>query len=83
MQSCYKYFLEELTDTIDGIVTTDSLKTEIERLRKENASLKNNNQAILNPFIDTILALANECKGDMEPYVYQAITNNCRLNKTQ
>jgi hypothetical protein len=79
--ACYEYFLKELTKTLDELSTITELKNEIARLQKENEQLRTNNRDVLNPFISKIITLADGCKGDMEPYVYSAIINNCELSK--
>lgn len=74
----YTYFLTRLHDLTDMVETTVSLKSEVERLQKENERLKTDNQAVLKPLICDITTIANGCRGDMEPYVYEAIISNCR-----
>lgn len=75
---CYNTFLKKLTDTIDEIETTQALKNQIKYLQEENDKLRANNQDVLKPLINDILTLVDGCKGDMEPYVYEAITSNCK-----
>ena len=74
----YTYFLIQLHELTDMVETTTSLKSEIERLQKENERLKKNNRDGLKPLINDILTLVDGCKGDMEPYVYEAIVSNCK-----
>ncbi len=74
----YTYFLIQLHELIDMVETTTSLKSEIERLQKDNERLKKNNRDGLKPLINDILTLVEGCKGDMEPYVYEAIISNCK-----
>lgn len=74
----YEYHLRRLTNTLDEIETIDAIKNECDRLRKENEKLKTNSQDVLKPLINDIATLVNGCKGDMEPYVYEAILSNCR-----
>lgn len=69
----YSYFLLQLTDTLDKIDTISSLITEITKLREENKQLKDNNRDVLEPFCETLLKILDDCKGDMEPYVYKAL----------
>ena len=74
----YDYYLKELTDTVDEIETTQALKNQIKYLQEENDRLKVNNRDVLKPLINDILTLVDGCKGDMEPYVYEAIIRNCK-----
>lgn len=71
----YEKYLKRLTSTIDTIDTIDALKTEIERLQKENERLKTNNLDIIRPFANDIMNVLNGAKGDMEPYVYGSLVN--------
>lgn len=74
----YVYFLSHLTNTVDDINTIVSLKDKVAKLEKENRLLRENNRDILNPFKAKIVKLVDETKGDMEPYVYTALTSVCQ-----
>lgn len=74
----YEYFLKQTTEITDEIETVIALKSEVERLQKENERLKTDNQAVLKPLITDITTIANGCRGDMEPYVYEALLSNCK-----
>ena len=75
---CYNTFLKELTGVADEIETTQALKNQIKYLQEENDRLRANNQDVLKPLINDMLTLVDGCKGDMEPYVYEAIIRNCK-----
>lgn len=67
----YWYFLEDLTGVFEKIAKLEELESENERMRillserveYPNPSIK------LHRLIDVI----NQCKGDMEPYVYECL----------
>lgn len=74
----YEYYLSQLTGLIDSVNTVSSLKNEVVRLQNENAALKRNNLEMLEPLIADITSVVNNCRGDMEQYVYDAILSTCR-----
>ena len=67
----YNYFLNELTGVLDKVVQIEELKQEIERLQGliRIQTEKQDNGKKLHRLIDAI----NQCKGDMEPYVYERL----------
>ena len=67
----YNYFLNELTGVIEKAVQIEELEQEIERLQGliRVQAEKQDNGLKLHRLIDVV----NQCKGDMEPYVYDAL----------
>lgn len=67
----YWYFLESLTDVFEKVARLEELEKENERMRILLAERVENpdNSVKLHRLIDVI----NQCKGDMEPYVYQQL----------
>ena len=67
----YTYFLNELTGVLNVGATVMQLQMEIQTLQKKLAERMENpdNSAKLHRLIDVI----NQCKGDMEPYVYECL----------
>lgn len=67
----YKYFLNELTGVLNVGATVMQLQMEIQTLQKKLAERMENpdNSVKLHRLIDVI----NQCKGDMEPYVYECL----------
>ena len=76
----YKYFLNELTGVLDMSVKVMQLQMEIQTLQKKLAErMENSDTSIkLHRLIDVI----NQCKGDMEPYVYECLMKEI-TNKIQ
>lgn len=74
----YESFLKKLTGLHDEIETTQALRNQIKYLQEENDRLKTDKQAVLKPLISDITTIVNGCRGDMEPYVYEALLSNCR-----
>ena len=77
----YEDCLKQLTNLIDETETILSLKDEIEKLQKENKELKSNNRDILEPFCNALIKILDECKPNMEPYVYDALYNYIKIVK--
>ena len=68
----YNYFLNELTGIIGKAVQIEELEQEIERLQglmRVQAEKQDYGAAKLHRLIDVV----NQCKGDMEPYVYDTL----------
>ena len=67
----YIYFLNELTGILEIGSNVMQLQMEIQSLQRKLA------ERIENPDIDTKLHrltdVVNQCKGDMEPYVYECL----------
>lgn len=74
----YEYFLKQTMEMTDEIETVTSLKTEVERLRKENEKLKSNNRDILEPFVSYLIEVLDNHRGNMEPYVYNQLVQICK-----
>ena len=73
----YNYFLNELTGVLDKAVQTEELEQEIERLQGliRIQSEKQDNGKKLQRIKDVL----NQCKGDMEPYVYECLMAEIQL----
>lgn len=71
IMSDYLYFLNDLTDVLDKAVQIEELEKEVEALKEFIASKmeKQDNGKKLHRLIDVV----NQCKGDMEPYVYECL----------
>lgn len=71
IMSDYWYFLESLTEVFEKVARLEELEKENERMRILLAErVENSNLSIkLHRLIDVV----NQCKGDMEPYVYQQL----------
>ena len=67
----YWYFLESLTEVFEKVARLEELEKENERMRILLAErVENSNLSIkLHRLVDVV----NQCKGDMEPYVYQQL----------
>lgn len=67
----YKKQLERLTGLTQDLETVKNLQEEIERLQGliRIQAEKRDNGAKLHRLIDVV----NQCKGDMEPYVYECL----------
>lgn len=78
MMSDYWYFLESLTGVFEQVAQVEQLKRENERLQgllKIATENPNNHGKKLHRLIDVI----NQCKGDMEPYVYECLMAEIQL----
>ena len=71
IMSDYWYFLESLTEVFEKVARLEELEKENERMRILLAErVENSNLSIkLHRLVDVV----NQCKGDMEPYVYQQL----------
>lgn len=67
----YWYFLEDLTGVFEKIAKLEELEKEVERLQGliRIQAEKQDNGLKLHRLIDVV----NQCKGDMEPYVYECL----------
>ena len=67
----YNYFLKELTGVLNEGANIMQLQMEIQTLQRKLAERteKQDNEKKLHRLIDAI----NQCKGDMEPYVYERL----------
>ena len=68
----YNYFLNELTGVLDKSEQIEELEKEIEKLQGLLKVAVDNN-----PYYDEklhrLIDVINQCKGDMEPYVYECL----------
>lgn len=80
IMSDYRYFLNDLTGVLDKAVEIEELEKEIEALREfiRMQSEKQNSDVKSNRLIDVL----NQCKGDMEPWVYERLMQEITM-KTQ
>ena len=71
IMSDYLYFLNDLTGVLDKAIQIEELEKEIETLREfiRMQSEKQDNGKKLQRIKDVL----NQCKGDMEPYVYECL----------
>lgn len=67
----YWYFLEDLTGVFEKVARVEELEKEIEKLQGllKIATDNPNHGKKLHRLIDVV----NQCKGDMEPYVYECL----------
>lgn len=67
----YWYFLEDLTGVFEKVARVEELEKEIEQLQGllKIATDNPNHGKKLHRLIDVV----NQCKGDMEPYVYECL----------
>ena len=67
----YWYFLESLTEVFGKVAKLEELEKEVERLQGliRVQAEKQDNGLKLHRLIDVV----NQCKGDMEPYVYECL----------
>ena len=73
----YEYNLRRLSNTLDDIGTTITLKKQMEKLQKENAEYKEYNRYAVEKLCEQILKALENCRKDMEPYVYKGIKDIC------
>jgi hypothetical protein len=77
----YQRMFEMLSKLSLDADTISLLKSENDQLQKENEDLKVYNQVAKEPLKKQIRKLVEDARGDMEPYVYNAIMKACDLNK--
>lgn len=67
----YWYFLEDLTGVFEKVARVEELEKEIEKLQGllKIATDNPNHGKKLHRLIDVV----NQCRGDMEPYVYECL----------
>lgn len=68
----YWYFLEDLTGVFEKIAKLEELEKEVERLQgliSIQVEKQDRGATKLHRLIDVV----NQCKGDMEPYVYECL----------
>ena len=73
----YWYFLEDLTSVFEKVARVEELEKEVEALREfiRMQSEKQDNGKKLQRIKDVL----NQCKGDMEPYVYECLMAEIQL----
>lgn len=74
----YWYFLESLTEVFEKVEKVEELEKEVEALKEFIASKmgkQEDNGLKLHRLIDVI----NQCKGDMEPYVYECLMTEIQM----
>ena len=76
----YWYFLEDLTGVYEKIAKLEELEKENERMRISLAERMGNSN--LSVKLHRLIDVVNQCKGDMEPYVYECLMNEI-TNKIQ
>lgn len=76
----YWYFLESLTEVFEKVEKVEKLEKENERMRISLAERVGNSN--LSVKLHRLIDVVNQCKGDMEPYVYECLMNEI-TNKIQ
>lgn len=71
IMSDYWYFLESLTEVFEKIARLEELEKENERMRILLAERVENSDLSIK--LHRLIDVVNQCKGDMEPYVYQQL----------
>lgn len=73
----YRYYLDQLTGLLQDLATVQELKKEIDKLQGLLRIATDNPEhgKKLHRLIDVI----NQCKGDMEPYVYECLMAEINL----
>lgn len=66
----YWYFLEDLTEVFEKVRRVEDLEKENERLRILLTKQKETSHTAK---LHNIISIINDCKGDMEPYVYNTL----------
>lgn len=73
----YWYFLEDLTSVFEKVVRVEELERENEKLRGL-LKLKTDDPERVKK-LQRITDVINQCKGDMEPYVYECLMAEIQL----
>ena len=68
----YWYFLEDLTGVFEKIAKLEELEREVERLQGL-ISIRVEKQEDHGVKLHRLIDIINQCKGDMEPYVYECL----------
>ena len=74
----YNYFLNELTTVFENINTIEELEKKIETLQGLLKVAVDNNPNYTKK-LQRITDVINQCKGDMEPYVYECLMAEIQL----
>lgn len=72
MMSDYWYFLESLTGVFEQVAQVEQLEKEVERLQGL-ISIQVEKQDCGATKLHRLTDVINQCKGDMEPYVYECL----------
>ena len=77
MMSDYWYFLESLTSVFEKVARVEELEKDNERMR----ILLSERVEYPDPSIKLhrLIDIINQCKGDMEPYVYECLMTEIQL----
>lgn len=78
MMSDYWYFLESLTEVFEKIARLEELEKEVERLQGL-ISIQVEKQDRGATKLHRLIDIVNQCKGDMEPYVYECLMAEIQL----
>lgn len=70
IMSDYWYFLEDLTGVFEKVTQVEELEKENERMRIQ---LTKQEETSHTAKLHNIISIINDCKGDMEPYVYNTL----------
>ena len=66
----YWYFLEDLTGVFEQVARVEELEKENERMRIQLTKQEETSHI---GKLHSIISIINDCKGDMEPYVYDTL----------
>lgn len=69
----YEYNLKRLCGLMKEIDMVSSLKSELEKVQEKNLKFESITRDSGEEITNEILEMLDECKGDMEPYVYERI----------
>lgn len=68
----YWYFLESLTEVFEKVEKVEELEKEVERLQGLiSIQVEKQDQGAIK--LHRLIDVINQCKGDMEPYVYECL----------
>lgn len=73
----YKYFLNELTGVLNVGANVMQLQMEIQTLQKKLAERMENSDTSTK--LHRLIDVLNQCKGDMEPYVYECLMAEIKM----
>lgn len=77
VQENYKYFLNELTGVLNVGANVMQLQMEIQSLQRKLAERMENSDTSIK--LQRLIDVINQCKGDMEPYVYECLMAEINL----
>lgn len=76
LMSDYWYFLESLTGVFEQVAQLEELEKENERMR---ILLTKQEETSHTAKLHSIISIINDCKGDMEPYVYDTLIQTINM----